>query len=68
MMDPEHVPYLGAVFRFGARDRALDTALLVGPAVVSAFAVLGRTVLTTALVASYLVVLTSYVVYKEIRR
>lgn len=67
MMNPENIPYIGAVFQFGARDRILDTILLAGPVVILTFVVLGRIPFTTALAGLYIVLFTSYVIYKGFR-
>ena len=67
-MKPENLPYVGAVFRFGARDRVLDSILLLGPVVVLAMAVLGRNVVTGALAALYVLSFVAYVLYKGFRR
>ena len=52
-MNPEELPVIGAVFRFGAQDRVLDSILILGPLVVVFFAVLGRSILTETVVALY---------------
>lgn len=66
-MNPEEIPFVGAVFRFGARDRVLDTILLLGPVVVLAFAVFGRNLLTTGITGLYILSFIGYVLYKSIR-
>lgn len=67
-MKPENLPYVGAVFRFGARDRVLDSILLFGPVVLLAIVVLGRTSITTILVGFYILMFTGYVIYNGVRR
>jgi hypothetical protein len=67
-MKPENLPYVGAVFRFGARDRVLDSILLAGPVVVLAMAAFGRNLVTVALAALYVLSFVAYVAYKGIYR
>ncbi len=59
-MTPEDLPLVGAVFRFGAQDRVLDSILLAGPLVLALVVVFGRSLLTEALVALYVL---SFVIY-----
>lgn len=66
-MKPENLPYIGAVFRFGANDRVLDSILLLGPVVVLAMAVFGRNLVTGALAALYVLSFVGYVLYKGTR-
>lgn len=66
-MNPENLPYVGAVFRFGARDRVLDTYLLFGPLVILAFVVLGRNLLTVLITGLYVLSFVGYVLYKGTR-
>jgi hypothetical protein len=67
-MNPENLPYVGAVFRFGARDRVLDTILLAGPVVVLAIVLLGRNPVTTILAGLYVLSFACYVVYNGVHR
>lgn len=67
-MGPDEIPVVGAVFEFGAEDRVLDTILLLGPLVVLAFVVLGRTPLAEGVVTLYLVSFVGYVLYSGLRR
>ena len=67
-MNPENLPFVGAAFRFGARDRVLDTCLLLGPIVILAFVVLGRNVFTVLLTGLYVLSFVAYVLYKGTRR
>lgn len=66
-MNPEELPFVGAVFRFGANDVVLDAFLLAGPVVVLAMVVLGRTSVTELLAALYAVSFVGYVVYNGVR-
>ncbi|RBI61073.1 hypothetical protein DMJ13_15185 [halophilic archaeon] len=66
-MNPENVPFVGAVFRFGARDRVLDSILLLGPVVILAFVILGRNILTKTVTGLYILSFAGYVLYKGIR-
>lgn len=66
-MNPNNLPLLGSVLEFGAQDRVLDTILLLGPVVLLAMVLLGRTTLTTALVASYVAVFAIYAIYNGYR-
>jgi hypothetical protein len=65
-MDPENLPLVSAVLRFGAQDRALDTILLAGPLVVLTMILLGRSAVTTAIVALYVLSFVGYVVYNGV--
>ena len=67
-MNPENFPYVGAVFRFGANDRVLDSILLLGPVVILVLVIFGRTAFTTILTASYIFAFTGYVIYNGLRR
>ncbi|WP_433634368.1 hypothetical protein [Halomicrococcus sp. NG-SE-24] len=66
-MNPEKLPFVGAVFRFGARDRVLDTILLLGPVVILAFVILGRNLLTKTVTGLYILSFIGYVLYNGIR-
>lgn len=66
-MNPENLPIIGAVFRFGADDHVLDGILLAGPLVLLAITVGGRTPLTVAITGLYLVAFAAYVIYNGIR-
>lgn len=66
-MNPENLPYVGAVFRFGARDRVLDSILLLGPVVVLVIAVLGRRPVTGIVTGLYVLSFVGYVLYKGLR-
>lgn len=61
------VPVLSHVFESGPRDRIFDSLLLAGPLVVVLLAVLGRSPLTHAVAASYIVTLVGYVLYRAVR-
>lgn len=68
MMNPENMPVVGAVFRFGARDRVLDSILLLGPVVMLAIIFLGRIPLTTGVTALYILSFVGYVLYNGRRK
>ncbi|MFC7139243.1 hypothetical protein ACFQMA_05245 [Halosimplex aquaticum] len=67
-MDPETLPLVGAVFRFGAEDRVLDSILLAGPLVVLAMVLFEQSPVTFAVVALYVVSFVAYVAYNGARR
>lgn len=67
-MNPENLPYVGAVFRFGANDRVFDSILLAGPAVILGMAVLGRRPITLLVAGLYVLSFVGYVIYKGIGR
>lgn len=67
-MNPENLPVVGAVFRFGARDLVLDAILLLGPVVILAMIVVGRNLLTMVVAATYVVSFTAYVLYNGVIR
>lgn len=62
-MNPENLPYVGAVFRFGARDRVLDTYLVLGPLVILLFVILGRNLFTVLITGLYIFSFVAYVFY-----
>lgn len=62
-MNPENLPYVGAVFRFGARDRVLDTYLVLGPLVILLFVILGRNLFTVLITGLYILSFVAYVFY-----
>jgi len=62
-MNPETLPVVGPVFEFGAQNRVLDSIMLLGPVVVLAIVLLGRTPLTTAFVALYVASFIGYFLY-----
>jgi hypothetical protein len=66
-MNPQNLPVVGSVLRLGANDRALDSILLAGPAVIATFALFGRNLLTTALTSLYVLSFVGYVLYKAAR-
>lgn len=66
-MTPKDIPYVGAVFRFGAHDHVLDSILLLGPVVILTFVILGRTPLTAVVTVLYILSFVGYVIYKGIR-
>ena len=67
-MNPENLPYIGAVFRFGASDRVLDSFLLLGPVAILASVAIGRNPLTASLAGLYIVLFLAYVAYNGTRR
>jgi len=67
-MNPDQLPVVSAVFRFGAQDRALDSILLLGPVVILAFVIFGRNLFTEAVTGLYVLSFIGYVLYKGIRR
>lgn len=66
MITPENFPVVGAVFEFGAQDRVLDSFLLLGPLVVLAFVVFGRSALTVLIVSLYVLSFLGYVLYNGV--
>lgn len=54
--------------RFRGPGPTLDALLLVGPLVLVAIALLGRTSLTTAIAAAYLLAFVGYVLYNGLGR
>ncbi|MFB6165203.1 MAG: hypothetical protein ABEJ31_08605 [Haloarculaceae archaeon] len=52
----------------GAPDDALDALLLAGPGLVALLVLLGRTPLTTALAAAYVLALPAYVAARALDR
>lgn len=67
-MNPENLPVVGAVFRFGARNRVLDTYVLLGPLVILTFAILGRNLFTVLVTALYILSFIAYVLYNGIQK
>jgi len=66
-MNPRNLPIVRAVFRFGARDRVLDTILLLGPVVILTIVLLDRNPVTGIITGLYVLSFVGYVLYKGIR-
>jgi hypothetical protein len=66
-MNLENLPIVRAVFRFGARDRVLDSILLLGPVVILTIVLLGRNLITGTVTGLYVLSFVGYVLYKGIR-
>jgi len=62
-MNPENLPFVGPVFRFGARDRVLDSHLLLGPIVILTYVISGRNTLTVLITGVYVLSFIVYVLY-----
>ncbi|ELZ32451.1 hypothetical protein C474_06507 [Halogeometricum pallidum JCM 14848] len=67
-MKPEDVPLVREIIRTGADDRVFDLLLVVGPLLVVLVALLGRSVVTTALAGGYLLAFVGYTLFKGLRR
>lgn len=64
-MNDEATPLVEPLLSIGADDGVFDGLLLSGPLLVAVLAVVGRTPLTTTLVAAYLVVFVGYTLLKS---
>jgi hypothetical protein len=60
-------PVIGALVQAGPGDRGFDVLMLCGPLLVALIALGGRTLLTSALVAAYLMSFVGYVFYRWFR-
>lgn len=67
-MNPRNLPYVDAVFRFGAQNRVLDTYLLLGPIVILIFVIIGRNSFTVLVTGLYVLSFIAYVLYNGSRR
>lgn len=66
-MNPENLPIVGMVFRYGAYDRVLDSILLFGPVVILSFVIFGRNPITTIVAGLYIFLFFGYVLYNGLR-
>ena len=60
----DRLPLVGGLLSAGAEDRVFDTLLALGPVAVGAIAVLGRTAVTTAFAAGYVLAYVGYTAAK----
>lgn len=65
-MNVDRLPLIGGIVASGADDRIFDSLIVLGPVLVLAIAVAGRSWLTTALAVAYIGAFVGYVVYKGI--
>jgi len=63
---PEDLPVIGAAFEFGTSDPFFAWLLLAGPVVVLLLALFGRSSVTEALAAAYVLALPLYVLKKNL--
>lgn len=66
-MSLDGVPVLGELLAAGPNDRVFDSLLLVGPLLIVAIALVGRTAVTVFLAVGYLVTFVGYTVSKAVR-
>lgn len=66
-MNVGDVPLLRVVWNSGADDHVFDGLLLAGPVLLCVLALVGRTPITTAIAAGYLVTFVGYTLYKANR-
>ena len=66
-MNLSDVPIVGDLLEAGAEDRVFDSLLLVGPLLIALVAVVGRSPLTIAIAAAYLLFFVAYVAYRGVR-
>lgn len=67
-MNPDQIPYVRFVTRFGVEDHVLATFMIVGPLVLLTLALLGRTMITTTVATGYVVLFVLYIASKGIPR
>lgn len=67
-MNPDQIPYVRFVTRFGVEDRVLAAFMIVGPLVILTLALLGRAMITTAVATGYVVLFVLYIASKGIAR
>lgn len=60
-------PLAEKVVQSGPNDRIFDSFLLLGPPFIIFIIILGRNILTTTMVSVYLLLFTSYIIYKGTR-
>lgn len=63
-MNLDRIPILGNVLASGAEDRIFDGLMVIGPVLIIAIAILGRSIATVGLATMYIAVFVGYVVYK----
>ena len=65
-MNPRDLPVLSSIIEAGAQDPVFDGLLMLGPILIAVVAVLGRSLLTEAVVAAYIVAFVGYVLYQSV--
>lgn len=63
---PTEFPLLRSLSRAGDRDRGYEVLILCGPVVIATIALLGRSLLTTALTAGYVLAFVSYLLWNAL--
>ena len=66
-MMPRDLPVVSAVVEAGADDRIFDSLLLIGPLIIGLIVLLGRSLVTEAVVVVYIAVFVGYTLYRAIR-
>lgn len=64
MMQPEEIPFVGPLLVAGADDSVFDAFLIMGPAVITVIAILGRTPTSIVLALVYTGGFAGYIAYK----
>ncbi|MFA9418149.1 hypothetical protein [Natrinema sp. HArc-T2] len=62
------LPFVGDPLEGGAEDQVFDSLLLLGPVIIALIAIVGRSVLTTAIAVAYLSSFVGYVLYQGIHK
>lgn len=65
-MNPQQIPFVRLVSRFGIKDSVLTGFMIAGPVVILVLALVGRTAITITVAAAYVSLFVLYVVYKGI--
>jgi len=67
-MQLEDIPVIGSLLAAGADDHVFDALLVLGPVIIIAITLLGRTRASITLAVAYTVGFSVYIGYKGIRR
>ena len=65
-MNADRLPLVGSIVASGADDRIFDSLIVLGPVLVLAIALVGRSWLMTTLALAYIGAFVGYVVYKSV--
>ena len=65
-MNPQQIPFVRIVSRFGIKDSVLTGFMIAGPVVILALALVGRTAVMITIAAAYVGLFVLYVMYKGV--
>lgn len=67
-MNPKDIPLVETLFPLSERDPVFDTLMVLGPFLIVTIVVLGRSPVTVAPAALYVLALPTYVAFRALRR